>query len=159
MTPAWASPIWRSATGICPVPGAAPAGAAPGILCLPRNGTGPRRQLLRRHPRHGQFGPCFVQAYRLIKEVPGSFKCPDVYGLPHFDDKGNLIPYRYFQFGTGVRTWWSLNFTQPGTRSSSRWSASAAPVPPPPACRATAVIHKDSWIWRVVADVEHARAT
>ena len=30
----------------------------------------------------GQSGPCFVQAYQLTKEVPGSFKCPDVYGLP-----------------------------------------------------------------------------
>ena len=60
-----------------------------------------------------------MQAYRLIKQVPGSFKCPDVYGLPHFqpNSSGNLVlqPYTYFQFGTGVRTWWALNFTQPGT--------------------------------------------
>ena len=72
---------------------------------------------------------------------------------PHFDDDGNLIPYRYFQFGTGVRTWWSLNFTQPGTRfileviSVCRTTAAAAGVP------GNAPLHMDRWIWRVVADV------
>ena len=98
-----------------------------------------------------QFGPCFVQAYRLIKEVPGSFKCPDVYGIPRFNNDGKLTPYQYFQFGTGVRTWWSLNFTQPGTRfllqvvvacqlntggvrirmESWRWTSTASPSCPP----------------------------
>jgi len=101
-----------------------------------------------------QFGPCFVQAYRLIKEVPGSFKCPDVYGTPHFDDKGNLIPYRYFQFGTGVRTWWVLNFTQPGTKfilevtSVCRGTDVTGGVP------GSATIHLDRWTWRVTATVE-----
>ena len=63
-----------------------------------------------------EAAPLFVQAFRLTKQVPGSFKCPDVYGLPHFNSDGKLTPYQYFQFGTGVRTWWSLNFTQPGTK-------------------------------------------
>src|SRR5207249_1112223 len=80
-------------TGTCASQDGVP-GAAPGILCL------------RRDPIHtlnldvncfavtpaGEFG-CVVQSYRLFKLVPGSFKCPDVYGLPHFDDKGNIIFY------------------------------------------------------------------
>src|SRR5438093_488534 len=80
--------------------------AAPGILCLARSGTALNVNCFAVIPG-GEAGPLFVQAFRLIKQVPGSFKCPDVYGTPHFDDKGNLLPYQYFQFGTGVRTWWS----------------------------------------------------
>src|SRR5207253_5576098 len=101
-------------TGTCAAQTGAP-GAAPGILCLSRSGTALNVNCFAVIPG-GEAGPLFVQAFRLIKQVPGSFKCPDVYGLPHFDDKGNLLPYQYFQFGTGVRTWWSLNFTQPGTK-------------------------------------------
>src|SRR4029450_5880972 len=90
---------------------------------------------------------CVVQAFRFFKFVPGSFKCPDVYGLPHFDDKGNLIPYMYSQFGPGVRTWWSLNFTQPGTRFLLQVVV-ACQVPRPVGSGRTinvAQIHMDSW--------------
>jgi hypothetical protein len=130
-----------------------PVGAAPGTLCLKRSGTALDVNCFAVVPP-GQFGPCFVQAYRLIKEVPGSFKCPDVYGLPHFDDKGNLIPYRYFQFGTGVRTWWALNFTQPGTKfilevvSVCRATDNGGGVP------GNTSVHLDRWTWRVTATVE-----
>jgi hypothetical protein len=96
-------------TGRCPAQIAAP-GASPGILCLQRQGTSLDVNCFAVIP-FGQTGPCFVQTYRLTKQVPGSFKCPDVYGLPH-----GGAPYQYFQFGSGVRTWWSLNFTQPGTQ-------------------------------------------
>jgi hypothetical protein len=127
------------------------AGAAPGTLCLKRSGTALDVNCFAVVPQ-GQFPPCFVQAYRLIKEVPGSFKCPDVYGIPQFDDKGNLTPYRYFQFGSGVRTWWALNFTQPGTK----FILEVVSV-----CRATnegvtgsTAVHLDRWTWRVTATVE-----
>jgi hypothetical protein len=139
-------------TGICP-PQAGATFAAPGILSLQRKGTALDVNCFAVVPP-GQFGPCFVQAYRLIKEVPGSFKCPDVYGLPHFDDKGNLIPYRYFQFGTGVRTWWALNFTQPGTKfilevvSVCRATDNGGGVP------GNTTVHLDRWTWRVGATVE-----
>jgi len=128
-------------------------GAAPGVLCLARSGSALNVNCFAVIPST-QTGPCFVQAYRLTKEVPGSFKCPDVYGTPHFDGSGNLIPYRYFQFGTGVRTWWSLNFTQPGTKfilevvSVCRSSDLSNGVP------GSAVVHKDTWTWRVVANVD-----
>jgi len=130
-----------------------PPGATPGFLCLARKGLALDVNCFAVVPPN-QFGPCFVQAYRLIKEVPGSFKCPDVYGTPHFDDKGNLIPYRYFQFGSGVRTWWALNFTQPGTKfilevvSVCRSTDAAGGVP------GNSAVHKDTWTWRVTATVE-----
>src|SRR4029079_12035719 len=94
----------------------------------------------------GQKAPCFIQSFQLIKEIPGSFKCPDVYGSPHFDKDGNLVPYRYFQFGSGVRTWWSLNFTQPGTRFVLEVvSVCFAITDNQPR------VHKDVWVWRVMA--------
>jgi len=110
-----------------------------------------------------QFGPLVVQAFQLTKEVPGSFKCPDVFGTPHFDKDGNLIPFRFFQFGSGVRTWWSLNFTQPGTRFildvvSVARSVQQVLDPNPPHLPISApgppIVHKDRWIWRVVANVD-----
>jgi hypothetical protein len=136
-----------------------PPGAAPGVICLARKGLALDVNCFAvASTANGQFGPCFVQAYRLIKQVPGSFKCPDVYGLPHFvnDSNGNpvLAPYQYFQYGTGVRTWWSLNFTQPGTKfilevvSVCRSSDATNGVP------GSAVVHKDTWTWRVVANVD-----
>jgi hypothetical protein len=138
------------------VPGTTtPPGAAPGVICLARKGLALDVNCFAvASTANGQFGPCFVQAYRLIKQVPGSFKCPDVYGLPHFDKDGNLLPYQYFQYGTGVRTWWSLNFTQPGTKfilevvSVCRSSDLSNGVP------GSAVVHKDTWTWRVVANVD-----
>jgi len=133
-------------------------GAAPGDLCLARSGNFLDVNCFAVKPVvTGKTFECAVQSYRLIKEVPGSFKCPDVYGLPHFDDKGNLIPYRYFQYGTGVRTWWALNFTQPGTRfvlevvsvcrTKSTDTQGVVTFGP-------AAVHKDIWVWRVVANAQ-----
>jgi hypothetical protein len=95
-----------------------------------------------------EVGPCFVQSYRLTKTVPGSFKCPDVYGIP----RGG---YQYLQFGSGVRTWWSLNFTQPGTQfvlevvSVCRTQGLDGSLIP--------ALHRDVYTWRVVADVDTLR--
>jgi hypothetical protein len=140
----------RVETGNCP-PQAGAQFAAPGILSLQRRGNFLDVNCFAVIP-DGQTGPCFVQAYQLTKEVPGSFKCPDVYGIPHFDGDGKLIPYRYFQFGTGVRTWWSLNFTQPGTRFVLEVISTCRTLSPAPQI-GDVRIHKDRWVWRVVADV------
>jgi hypothetical protein len=146
-------------------------GAAPGLLCLARNGLALNVNcfaVASTTANPPQFGPCFVQAYYLVKQVPGSFKCPDVYGLPHFhfDSNGNpvLDYYQYFQYGTGVRTWWSLNFTQPGTKfilsvvSVCRTTSATAGLPtkqtPPAGSIGAAYVHKDVWTWRVVASPE-----
>jgi len=135
-------------------------GATPGLLCLSRSGLALNVNcfaVASTGANPPQFGPCFVQAYNLVKQVPGSFKCPDVYGVPHFDFSKNppvLMPYQYFQFGSGVRTWWALNFTQPGTKfilsvvSVCRTAPSANGVP------GAAFVHKDVWTWQVVASVE-----
>ncbi len=151
----------RLFSGQCPAPALA-TGASPGILALQRRGAALDVNCFAVIP-FGQTGPCFVQSYRLTKQVPGSYKCPDVYGMAH-----GGAPYQYFQFGSGVRTWWSLNFTQPGTQFILEVVS---------ACRAAAVtefdpttgqtillsaggaprIHNDTWIWRVVAD-EHTMA-
>jgi hypothetical protein len=130
-----------------------PPGAAPGILSLARSGFALDVNCFVVAPENAVS--CFVQSYRFFKFVPGSFKCPDVYGLPHFDDKGNLVPYMYSQFGAGVRTWWSLNFTQPGTRFLLQ-VISVCQVPRSVGGGRTinvGEIHMDSWRWRVVADV------
>jgi hypothetical protein len=128
-------------------------GGAPGILSLGRRpGTFILDVNCFAVTPPNEFG-CVVQAYRLFKKVPGSFKCPDVYGTPHFSGT-TLVPYVYSQFGTGVRTWWSLNFTQPGTEFCLQVIS---------ACQFQQAIngrvvqgvhiHKDNWRWRVVADV------
>src|SRR5712691_3256574 len=101
-----------------------------------------------------------VQAFRFFNFVPGSFKCPAVYELPHFapDSSGNLVlqSYIYVQFGTGIRTWWALNFTQPGTRFLLQVISSCQFVPLDSQGNPIGVqqprLHVDSWRWRVVAD-------
>jgi len=130
------------------------AGAAPGVLCLARNGLALDVNCFAVVPTSPlQYGPCFVQAYRLIKKVPGSFKCPDVYGLPHFstDDPPKLLPYTYFQYGTGVRTWWALNYTQPGTKFILEVVSVCRASPTVNGVLGPAVVHKDVWTWRMVA--------
>ena len=138
-----------------------PPGAAPGVLCLARSGLALNVNcfvVASTSVTPAQFGPCFVQSYRLIKQVPGSFKCPDVYGLPHFvkDSNGNLVlaPYQYFQYGTGVRTWWSLNFTQPGTKFILEVISVCRSEDSSNGVVGSANIHKDTWIWRVVANAD-----
>ena len=122
-------------------------GAAPGIFSLRRTDQFALDANCFAVIPPGQIPPCHIQSYQLTKDVPGSFKCPDVYGLPHFDQHDNLVPYRYFQFGAGIRTWWSLSYSQPGTRFIlsviSVCFAAAGNTPR---------VHKDVWIWRVVAN-------
>jgi hypothetical protein len=158
-------------TGTCPAQAGNP-GAGPGILSLQRSGNSLNVNCFAIIPPN-QTGPCFVQAYRLTKQVPGSFKCPDVFGLPHFttDNPPKLAPYQYFQFGTGVRTWWPLNFTQPGTNFVLEVVVVCRTAPQVQIDPTTglpvkdkngntivlvpggqAALHKDVWTWRVVAD-------
>jgi hypothetical protein len=141
-------------------------GATPGILAFKRRGNFLDVNCFAVTPSGATN--CVVQAYRLFKQVPGSFKCPDVYGLPHFNADGVLQPYQYIQFGTGVRTWWSLNFTQPGTRfllevvcvsTVPARDAQGNVIPPgaPGFGFTRTQIHLDQWRWRVVADVHTLR--
>jgi len=158
-------------TGTCPARAGNP-GAAPGILCLSRSGNFINVNCFAVIPGT-EAGPLFVQAYRLIKQVPGSFKCPDVYGQPHFHTvNGSVVlqPYTYYQFGTGIRTWWTLNFTEPGTIFTLEVVSADRTAPvyqlgkdglPVKDVNGNFIIlvpggqvqiHKDVWTWRVVAD-------
>jgi hypothetical protein len=137
--------------------------AVAGILCLPTAGD-----LLNPRLNVNAFavaGPgddpalgCFVQMARLIKEIPGSIKCPDTYGTPVFDINGNPTGQparRYAQFGatpSGIRTWWALNYSMPGTKFSleltvvcRRRLTSGITVPD---------IHVDRYTWVVVANAD-----
>jgi hypothetical protein len=146
--------VW---TGVC-TPKPAGQGAAPGVLSIARKGLNVDVNCFAVTPP-GEFG-CVVQAYRFFKLVPGSYKCPDVYGLPHFanDSNGNPVIqfYTYIQFGSGIRTWWSLNFTQPGTRFLLQVVSACQFIPRDAAGNPIGVqrthIHMDNWRWRVVAD-------
>jgi hypothetical protein len=122
-------------------------GAAPGILSLARGKDLALDINCFAVTPADEVGPCFVQSYQLAKTVPGSYKCPDVYGIP----SGRT----YHQLGSGVRTWWSLNFTQPGTQfvldviSVCRARGADGSLIP--------ALHRDTYTWRVVADVETLR--
>jgi len=134
--------------------------AVAGILCLPTSGSTTNPQLnvnafAVRQPGDDPNSPCFVQMVRLIKTIPGSIKCPDVYGAPVLDANGNPTgaPSRtYAQFGatpSGIRTWWALNYTMPGTKFTLQLTV---------VCRklvngiGSPSIHVDQYTWTVVAN-------
>jgi hypothetical protein len=86
----------------------------------------------------GQTQP-FVQSYRLIKDVPGSGKCPLTY-----------TPRTWVQFGTGVRTWWALRYTQPGTTFTLELTVRCKD----PRKHGQPSLHIDRWTWRVTANLD-----
>ena len=97
-------PVYRrhldAATGIADLrdPDAGPACRPPGEPARPPASSASARRsssstsTASPSSRRARPAPASFRPTSLIKEVPGSFKCPDVYGLPHFDDKGNLHP-------------------------------------------------------------------
>jgi hypothetical protein len=136
--------------------------AVAGVLCLPTAGDllNPRLNVnafAMTAPGDDPSLGCFVQMVRLIKEIPGSIKCPDTYGTPVFDQAGNRTgqPARtYAQFGatpTGIRTWWALSYTMPGTKFHLELTV---------VCRRrnngiiSPSIHVDRYTWQVVANAD-----
>jgi hypothetical protein len=104
------------------------AGAVPGVLCLARRG----RELDVNCfvvPPPNATGPCRVQSYQLIKTVPG---------------RTEII-----QVGKQVRTWWSLNFTPPGTR----FTLIVSSVCPTSGIRSI-LFKRDIYSWLIVADTQ-----
>jgi hypothetical protein len=118
--------------------------AVPGIFALQSHSVSeedPRQRLdvncfAMCPPNSGQTQP-FVQSFRLIKNVPGSNKCPVTYG-----------PRTFLQFGSGIRTWWSLIYTQPGTTFTLELTVRCLQPNGKPA------LHVDKWVWEVVATFE-----
>jgi hypothetical protein len=87
----------------------------------------------------GQTQP-FVQSFRLIKNVPGSGKCPTTFA-----------PRTFYQFGGGVRTWWTLIYTQPGTTFTLELTVRCLTANGQP------TLHIDVWKWEVVVTFESLR--
>lgn len=79
----------------------------------------------------------FVQSFRLVKHIPGSDKCPTTYE-----------EQKFFQFGSDVRTWWTLIYTQPGTTFTLDVTTRCLDTYGRPS------IHIDRYIWEVVATFE-----
>ncbi len=98
----------------------------PGVLSLPRRGYELDVNCFAIPPANAR-GPCRVQFYQLIKTVPG---------------RTTII-----QFGKQVRTWWSLNFTPPGTRFTLIVS-SVCPVTGP----RRLLFKRDIFSWLVIAN-------
>jgi hypothetical protein len=113
--------------------------AVPGILCLART-----PDLYSFKLNVNAFATCptdqhgaVVQSFRLKKEIPGSMKCPNTYR-----------PATYWQFGSAVRTWWTLLYTQPGTTFTLEVTVRCLTIGNQPR------IHIDRWVWKVVATME-----
>jgi hypothetical protein len=127
------------------------ADAVPGVLCLAKGLT----QIFNNpfaicDPNQGESNPR-VQAVHLNKIIPGSFKC-DAYGMPKVDpNTGAITPSQTLsQDANHLRTWWTLRYTQPGTKFIldvvvvCDQTVNGLTVP---------AFHIDRWVWIVVADV------
>ena len=129
--------------------------AVPGILCFAKNlNTTPARI------NANAFATCnanerfrAVQAVNLTKTIPGSFKC-DAFGMPRVDpNTGATTPAQtLFQDANHLRTWWTLRFTQPGTKFVLDVVTLCDQLGPGGVSRGT-LFHIDRWVWIVVADV------
>jgi hypothetical protein len=124
------------------------ADAVPGILCLAKGVT----QIFNNpfaicDSTMGETNPR-VQAVHLSKIIPGSFKC-DAYGMPRVDlTTGAISPSQTLsQDALHLRTWWTLRYTQPGTK----FVLDVVVVCTGPTGAPT--FHIDRWVWIVVADV------
>lgn len=116
----------------------------PGVLCLDTDDKFALNVAAFATCPPDAVGEPYVQSFRLIKKVPGSKKAI-CYGDPR-------NPPTYYQFGAkGVRTWWTLKYTQPGTtfcleltvRCMKRVGRVLRPT-----------LHIDQWIWKVAVTPE-----
>jgi hypothetical protein len=77
--------------------------------------------------------PLVIQNVRFEKTPGFSEKCPVTY------PKGR----QFVQFGTGIRTWWTLPYSAPGTRFVLSVTSRALDT------QGKIVFHTDEWEWRV----------
>ena len=112
----------------------------PGILCLDTNDKFQINIAAFATCNEYEVGEPYVQSFRLIKRVPGSYKAP-CYGDPE-------NPPIYYQFGAkGVRTWWALKYTQPGTTFTLEVTVRCQKIGPRGRLQPT--LHIDRWTWVV----------
>lgn len=117
----------------------------PGVLCL---ATNPISHLL---DINAFLDPACcrratIQFVTLTKQIPGSQKCPEVYPAQ---------TYRQFSNDpTGIRTWWPLMYTMPGTKFTltvqGRCHEGTLATSGNP-------IFTDTWCWTVVANPDTLR--
>lgn len=113
----------------------------PGILCLDTNEDFALNLEAFATCYEDEVGDPYVQSFRLIKRVPGSYKAP-CYGDPKY-------PPTYYQFGSkGVRTWWALKYTQPGTTFTLELTVRCQKYVPG-STRLKPVFHIDRYTWLV----------
>jgi hypothetical protein len=113
----------------------------PGILCLDTTEDFALNIAAFATCNEYEVGEPYVQSFRLIKRVPGSHKAP-CYGDPEY-------PPVYYQFGSkGVRTWWALKYTQPGTTFTLELTVRCQQSVPG-SSRLKPVMHIDRWEWVV----------
>lgn len=113
----------------------------PGILCLDTKENFRINLAAFATCNDDEVGEPYVQSFRLIKRVPGSYKAP-CYGDPR-------NPPIYYQFGSeGVRTWWALKYTQPGTTFTLELTVRCMKYAPG-SRRLQPVFHIDVWEWIV----------
>jgi hypothetical protein len=102
----------------------------PGVLSLAKNGG--YHLDVQRFANGGCCAFPVVQFVTLTQTMPGSVFCPDIY------------PTRTItQTGDGIRTWWPLQFTQPGTTFRLRLQGSCGSAP-----------YQEEYLWTVVANPE-----
>lgn len=105
-------------------------GTVPGVLCLAKNGS--NRLDVQRFANSGCCASPAVQFVTLTQTFPGSVICPDLY------------PTRTItQTGDGIRTWWPLQFTQPGTKFRLLLQGVCSSAP-----------YQEEYLWTVIANPE-----
>jgi hypothetical protein len=102
----------------------------PGVLSLATNAA--HHLDVRRFANSGCCASPAVQFVTLTQTFPGSLICQDLY------------PARTVtQTGDGIRTWWPLQFTQPGTRFRLLLQGTCGSAP-----------YQEEYLWTVVANPE-----
>jgi len=123
--------------------------AAPGALALCTRNAGDlpdtrqRIDINRFTTCPSGFGNVFVQSFRLEKRIPESRKCPGTYQAQTF-----------VQFGSNIRTWWTLIYTSPGTMFILELTVRCQRLTFP----FDIDLHVDRWKWTVVISYEALQA-
>jgi hypothetical protein len=131
--------------------------AAPGVFSLAQrlyNGSGNQgADEVRQRIDFTPFARCpeffsnaFVQSFRLTKNIPASNKCPSTYQAQTF-----------VQFGSNIRTWWPLTYTEPGTTFTLELMVLCTGTPGGPRAFERD-FHIDRWQWMVVVTFESLQA-
>jgi hypothetical protein len=119
--------------------------AAPGALCLITVDNRLDADAFATCDHDDMLDPneVYVQSFRLKKTLPDSVKCPGVFHAQN-----------YYMFGSeGVRTWWTLIYSPPGTTFTLDVTVRCVDK-----MTQFPKLHIDRWHWKVVATLDSLRA-